>query len=117
MTPYPTNTQQNECCRQLEQAYPRSDRRIILSEVRRWFRKRREEMTSRIMTACRNLILLEGLILNLNQPPSAQEIEATISTILNNAALMDQIREEANLEVVQEQCAREFCMEKVIFEP
>jgi hypothetical protein len=51
ITPQPTNVQINAIMRQLDEEFPALDRRQMQSQVKKWFRKRRERASGRIITA------------------------------------------------------------------
>jgi hypothetical protein len=80
------------------------DRRILMSAVRRWFRKRREEMGSRIFMLCRTSELL-------TVDPNA--IREFLRGLKDNVELLDKFRNRAGIEVKDVKAAREFCYEKI----
>lgn len=80
------------------------DRRILMSAVRRWFRKRREEMGSRVFMLCKSAELI-------NLEPA--DIKDFLRSLKDNHELLDKIRARAGLDIKDEQQARQFCLEKI----
>lgn len=55
VSPNPNAASINRVAAELEEIYETLDRKAIVSQIRRWFRKRREEMSTRIVSAFRRL--------------------------------------------------------------
>jgi len=80
------------------------DRRVLMSAVRRWFRKRREEMGSRVFMLCKTS--------ELHSVDSAG-IREFLRGLKENVELLDRFRSRAGIEIKDISAAREFCYEKI----
>jgi hypothetical protein len=80
------------------------DRRTLMSAVRRWFRKRREEMGARVFMLCRT-----GELLNV----PADRIREFLRGLKDDLELLDRFRSRAGIEVKDLTQAREFVFEKI----
>lgn len=80
------------------------DRRTLMSAVRRWFRKRREEMGARVFMLCRS-----GELLNV---PS-DKIREFLRGLKDDYELLDRFRSRAGIEVKDLAQARGFVYEKI----
>ncbi|PJF20065.1 hypothetical protein PSACC_00107 [Paramicrosporidium saccamoebae] len=88
-TPEPTVISFNRVAQQLNNIYLRLDRKSILSQVRKWFRKRREEMGGRIASSVKR-----HFSQSLKDTDSIRELidlverdECDLSVIINDARL------------------------------
>lgn len=78
---------------------------LPIIKVRRWFRKRREEMSQRIFTSCRKHFGQKDY--------SRDECLELIDSIPLDFNLIERIRIEANLEIANVDASTEFCQTKV----
>lgn len=79
ITPSPDRLRMNSVLDRIDNDYPHNDRRKTLAQVRRWFRKRRERISSRIIS-------------NLHKNYSeCLEDPAQVNRVLNNIMEDDEI--------------------------
>lgn len=98
----PSKTQLTELAMVVERYVPNIDRRTIMSAIRKWFRKRREEMGARVFQYCRS---------ELRVP--TQEIAGFVRGLRQNRQLLDTIIVKASIEIKRKETAREFVVEKI----
>lgn len=80
------------------------DRRVLMSAVRRWFRKRREEMGARIFVLCKGSDLIRV---------DQSQIREFLRGLKANTELLDKVRTRVALDVKDETQGREFVQEKI----
>lgn len=80
------------------------DRRVLMSAVRRWFRKRREEMGARIFVLCKGSDLIRV---------EQSGIRDFLRGLKTDIELLDKIRTRVALDVKDETQGREFVQEKI----
>lgn len=80
------------------------DRRVLMSAVRRWFRKRREEMGARIFVLCKGSDLIRV---------EQGGIRDFLRSLKTNTELLDKVRIRVALDVKDEAQGREFVLEKI----
>jgi hypothetical protein len=93
-----------EIVSQLEKHFLHIDRRVLMSAVRKWFRKRREEMGTRIFFLCKSQEIFDV------SPANVREFLRGLKT---NNDLLDKVRARAFLEIKDVEKAREFTAEKI----
>lgn len=86
--------------------YEHLDRKTIMSQVRKWFRKRREEMGTRLVSALKRR--------HLQHLTRQVEVEQLRSEIRNNNFDLAHIMAEAKLEIVNEEEATAFAKHKLL---
>lgn len=101
----PDKTQLMDAVDELERYLHHIDRRILMSAVRKWFRKRREEMGARIFLICKGNEAFNAL------PP--EQVPAFLQQLKANHALLDSMRLRASIEIKNLDQARQFCCEKI----
>jgi len=89
---------------ELEKHFYHIDRRVLMSAVRKWFRKRREEMGTRVFMVCKCPEVISV------QPEDLKEF---LRSLKDNTELLDRIRSKVFLEIKDAEQARAFCVEKV----
>lgn len=103
--PNPSNTDFIQLCRVLERSNPKLERKRVLSALRRWFRKKRDENGQKVFSACTSILL--------------PRIEAGISiddlrdSLAQNSQLFNAISEQALLEISDPNSASVFLREKI----
>ena len=94
----------NRIAQELETIYKQLDHKVIVSQVRKWFRKRREEMAARIVSA-----------LKRRHPNSViNEREELAARIERDEAELAEIVKYARLEIGEDGAAMEFGKQKIL---
>lgn len=105
-TPEPSRAALSDISQRLAPLYDHLDRKSTLSQIRKWFRKRREEMTSRLIGALRRRYA--SLLGEL------ESINSTRQDIQNEIFDLTPIISEAKLEIAEEEEARSFAKQKLL---
>lgn len=105
LQPNPSNVDLNRMASLIEPNYPHASRKEILSIIRKWFRKKRDEDGQKVFNAC-NLIL-QPLI---QEGESVDDIKDRVQT---DNGLRRRLLESANLCIADEVQAGAFLDQKV----
>lgn len=104
-SPNPSNVDLNRLASIIEPNYPHASRKEILSIIRKWFRKKRDEDGQKVFNAC-NLIL-QPMILD---GTSVEDIKEMLQT---DDGLRRRLLDSANLCIADEEQAGIFLDQKV----
>lgn len=107
VSPNPNAAAINRIAVDLEETYKTLDRKVIVSQIRRWFRKRREEMSTRIVNAFRRRHRL----------PREEDMEAwelLLRQLDREEINLAPIVNDARLEIADSVMARQFAKEKLV---
>lgn len=103
-SPEPTPMALHQLARRIEAQHPHVDSRSLLSSIRRWFRKKREEVGLKIITALRK-----------THPDSLSEKrEEILSLITSEAFDMESLIHEARLALNTTPPLTDFCRNKIL---
>ena len=89
----------------LEAIYPNLDRRPILSLVRKWFRKKREESSQKVFSICPTLFP--------DPYPDREAVERVLTSYREDNSLLDEARRISALDIENVDAARDFCFKKI----
>jgi hypothetical protein len=103
--PNPANVDLNRMASQIEPNHPQASRKEILSVIRKWFRKKRDEDGQKVFNACN--IILQPMI---QEGATVEDIKERLQT---DDALRRRLLECANLCIADEEQAGLFLDQKV----
>lgn len=104
--PSPTTSDLNRMYQALEGQFPTAGRRNILSAVRKWYRKKRDENGQKVFTSC--LAVIQPL---LNDGLSIEDIKARLED--PNDGLLQRMLNETNLDIKDSERAQDFLHKKI----
>lgn len=105
-TPEPTNLQLQEIATILEGRFGNIGRKELISNVRKWFRKRREELGIKLLNSFKEIYKTDLL-----SPEKSASIKLQFE---DNTIELDEIIEGAKLAVPDNAKVRKFCREKLL---
>jgi len=106
VNPEPSGAQLHSIGREMEQAYPGHESSLLLSLIRRWFRKRREELSLKTINSFRRLYdLALGDVIGRKQ---------IIESLAEGSFDLSRVVEEAELPLIDRACAVRFCRKKIL---
>lgn len=119
--PSPQQSQLLRIVADLETIYPHIDRKSLLSSIRLWFRKKREESSSRINSVISSAAWMEEMIQAVQLSSAASNVPLDGPTIIrqlmmlvgSNRELIMQICKNANIDIQDETAAAGFCLQKI----
>ena len=116
--PSPPQAQLLRVVAELEATYQQHDRKQILSAVRLWFRKKREESSARINSILSGASWLEELVqavqLRAAAPLDGHSLIRELMTMAaSNRELIMQICQQAQLDIEDQNAAASFCLQKI----
>lgn len=89
----------------IEADFSNVSRRDIISVIRKWFRKKRDENGQKVFNAC--ISIIQPLV------NSGTSIEIVKESIANDEAFYQRLLAESNLDIAEPVSARNFLMQKV----
>ncbi|PJF20075.1 hypothetical protein PSACC_00108 [Paramicrosporidium saccamoebae] len=102
-TPEPTNMQINAIMKRLDGDFPNLDRRRMQSQVKKWFRKRRERVGGRIITAFSRLYGEEA----------KSQKQAFLKELDDSETICDNIIKGAGINFTNHGAKIQFCRDKI----
>lgn len=106
VNPEPTGAQLHSIGREMEEAYPGHEPSLLLSLIRRWFRKRREELSLKTINSFRRLYDLT--------PEDFIGRSQIIESLREGSFDLSRVVEGAELPLIDRECAERFCRKKIL---
>lgn len=103
--PNPSTVELNQLVRAIERNYPRVEKKKMLSVIRRWFRKRRDDNGQKVFAAC--ISVLVPLI------EQGLPVDGIQRSVRERDQLYSELAEQASIEITNAQAAHEFLLEKI----
>lgn len=105
-TAEPSNPQLSDLANELFQTHSHIHPKMVISQIRKWFRKRREEMGARVISAFKRLHV-RRLIADENKAQLLEEL-------LTERLALSEVIEEARLELTNQEAALAFARMKCV---
>lgn len=105
LQPHPTNNDLSRMAQRIEGSFPGMGRRQIVSSIRKWYRKRRDENGQKVFSAC--IAILQPLI------GSGLTVDELRLRLAHNPEFLQSMLDEAALEITNQELATQFMMEKI----